>query len=132
VRLLLDTQCWLWWFSQPEKLSEEAIEQIVNETNEVWFSVASVWEIGIKVAIGKLPLPEQIDDYIFARMTQLGARTLEITASHALRAAALPLLHRDPFDRMLIAQAQIEDMKLVSADSMFNQYEVSVIWAASS
>jgi PIN domain nuclease of toxin-antitoxin system len=131
VRLLLDTQCWLWWFSQPERLSEEAIEQIANETNEVWFSVASVWEIGIKVAIGKLPLPEQIDDYIFARMTQLGARTLEITASHALRASALPLIHRDPFDRMLIAQAQIEDMKLVSADSMFNQYEVSVIWAAS-
>jgi PIN domain nuclease of toxin-antitoxin system len=131
VRLLLDTQCWLWWFSQPERLSEEAIEQIANETNEVWFSVASVWEIGIKVAIGKLPLPEQIDDYIFARMTQLGARTLEITASHALRASALPLIHRDPFDRMLIAQAQIEDMKLVSADSMFNQYEVDVIWAAS-
>jgi PIN domain nuclease of toxin-antitoxin system len=131
VRLLLDTQCWLWWFSQPERLSEEAIEQIANETNEVWFSVASVWEIGIKVAIGKLPLPEQIDDYIFARMTQLGARTLEITASHALRASALPLIHRDPFDRMLIAQAQIEDMNLVSADSMFNQYEVSIIWAAS-
>jgi PIN domain nuclease of toxin-antitoxin system len=132
VRLLLDTQCWLWWFSQPERLSEEAIEQIANETNEVWFSAASVWEIGIKVAIGKLPLPEQIDDYISARMTQLGARSLEIKASHALRAAALPLFHRDPFDRMLIAQAQIENMILVSADSMFNQYEVSVIWAASS
>ncbi len=132
MRLLLDTQCWLWWFSQPERLNEETIEQIANETNEVWFSVASVWEIGIKVAIGKLPLPEQIDDYIFTRMAQLGARTLVISASHALRAAALPLLHRDPFDRMLIAQAQIEDMKLVSADSMFNQYEVSVIWAASS
>jgi PIN domain nuclease of toxin-antitoxin system len=132
VRLLLDTQCWLWWFSQPERLNKDAIEQIAKETNEVWFSVASVWEIGIKVAIKKLPVPEQIDDYIAARMTQLGARTLVISASHALRAATLPLLHRDPFDRMLIAQAQIEDMKLVSADSMFNQYEVSVIWAASS
>jgi PIN domain nuclease of toxin-antitoxin system len=65
-------------------------------------------------------------------MTQLGARSLEITASHALRAAALPLLHRDPFDRILIAQAQREDMTLVSADSIFKQYEVSVIWAASS
>lgn len=132
MRLLLDTQCWLWWFSQPEKLSTEAIEQIADETNELWFSVASVWEIGIKVAIGKLPLPEQIDNYIFARMTQLGARSLEITASHALRAAALPLHHRDPFDKMLIAQAQNENMTLMSADSMFNQYEVSVLWAASS
>lgn len=131
MKLLLDTQCWLWWFSEPEKLNEEAIEQIACETNQIWFSVASVWEIGIKNAIGKLPLPEKTDDYISTRMTQLGARMLEITASHALRAASLPLHHRDPFDRMLIAQAQIENMTIVSADSMFNQYQVSLLWAAS-
>lgn len=131
MKLLLDTQCWLWWFSQPERLSEEAINQIADETNQVWFSVASFWEIGIKVAIGKLPLPEKIDDYISTRMIQLGARSLEITASHALQASALPLFHRDPFDRMLIAQSQIEGMTLVSADSMFDRYDVSVIWAAS-
>ena len=131
MKLLLDTQCWLWWFSQPERLSEEAINQIADETNQVWFSVASVWEIGIKVSIGKLPLPEKIDDYISTRMIQLGARSLEITASHALQASALPLFHRDPFDRMLIAQSQIEGMTIVSADSMFDRYDVSVIWAAS-
>ncbi len=131
MRLLLDTQCWLWWFAQPEKLNENVIEQIVDETNEVWLSVASVWEMGIKVSIGKLPLPKQIDDYVSTRMTQLGARSLEITASHALRVAALPLHHRDPFDRMLIAQAQVEDMTLVSADSTFKQYQVSLLWAAS-
>ncbi len=130
MKLLLDTQCWLWWFAQPEKLNESVIEQIADETNEIWFSVASIWEMGIKVSIRKLPLPEHIDDYVSTRMTQLGARSLEITASHALRVAALPLHHRDPFDRMLIAQAQIEDMLLVSADSMFNQYEVSLLWAA--
>ena len=105
MKLLLDTQCWLWWFAQPERLSEEAIAHIAAETNDLWFSVASVWEIGIKVAIGKLPLPEPIDHYISSRMLQLGARSLEITATHALQAAALPLHHRDPFDRMLIAQA---------------------------
>jgi PIN domain nuclease of toxin-antitoxin system len=121
----------LWWFSEPERLSEEAINQIADETNQVWFSVSSVWEIGIKVSIGKLPLPEKIDDYISTRMIQLGARSLEITASHALQASALPLFHRDPFDRMLIAQSQIEGMTLVSADSMFDRYDVSVIWAAS-
>lgn len=132
MRLLLDTQCWLWWFSQPEKLNENVIEQIADETNEVWFSVASVWEMGIKVSIGKLPLPQQIDDYVSTRMTKLGARSLEIAASHALRVAALPLHHRDPFDRMLVAQAQIEEMTLVSADSIFNQYEVSLLWAANS
>lgn len=65
-------------------------------------------------------------------MSLLGARSLEIRASHALRVVALPLHHRDPFDRMLIAQAQVEDMTLVSADSTFNQYEVSLLWAASS
>ncbi|MGB3693405.1 MAG: type II toxin-antitoxin system VapC family toxin [Spirulinaceae cyanobacterium] len=131
MKLLLDTQCWLWWFTQPEKLADNVIEQIADETNEVWFSVASVWEMAIKVSIGKLPLPEPIDDYVSTRMRTLGARSLEITANHALRVAALPLHHRDPFDRMLIAQAQLEDMTLVSADSTFNLYQVSLLWAAS-
>ncbi|AKG23854.1 type II toxin-antitoxin system VapC family toxin [Calothrix sp. 336/3] len=131
MKLLLDTQSWLWWFAQPERLSEEAITNIADETNELWFSVASVWEIGIKVAIGKLPLPEPPGRYISSRMGQLGVRSLEITATHALQAAALPLHHRDPFDRMLIAQAQIEGMTLVSADSMFSHYEVSILWTAS-
>jgi len=131
VKLLLDTQCWLWWFAQPERLSEEAIAHIADETNELWFSVASIWEIGIKVANGKLPLPEPIDSYISSRMVLLDVQYLEITAPHALRAAALPLHHRDPFDRMLIAQAQIEEMTLVSADSMFKQYsDISLLWAA--
>lgn len=129
MKLLLDTQCWLWWFAQPEKLNEEVIKQISDDMNEVWLSVASVWEMGIKVSIGKLPLPEPIDDYISTRMTQLGARSLQINASHALQVAKLPLHHRDPFDRMLIAQAQVENMTLVSADSAFNQYEVSLLWA---
>ncbi len=133
MKLLLDTHCWLWWFAQPEKLSEEAIAHIADETNELWFSVASVWEMGIKVAIGKLPLPEPIDGYISSRMIQLDVRYLQITAPHALRVAELPLHHRDPFDRMLIAQAQIEEMTLVSADSMFKQYsDISLLWAANS
>ncbi|MEH2220901.1 MAG: type II toxin-antitoxin system VapC family toxin [Nostoc sp.] len=130
MKLLLDTQCWLWWFAQPERLNEEAIAHIADENNELWLSVASIWEIGIKVAIGKLPLPDSLDNYISSRMAQLGMRSLEITASHALQAAALPLHHRDPFDRMLIAQAQIEEMTLVSADSMFNKYDISLLWAA--
>ena len=129
MRLLLDTQCWLWWFSQPEKINESAIQHITDEANEVWFSVASIWEMGIKVSIGKLLLPEQIDDYVSTRLIQLGAKVLEIKTSHALRVSVLPLYHRDPFDRMLIAQAQLEDMKLVSADSIFNQYDVSLLWA---
>lgn len=130
MKLLLDTQCWLWWFAQPEKLNERIIDQITDNTNEVWLSVASVWEMGIKVLIGKLKLSEKIDDYIPTRMTRLGAKSLEITTAHALRVAALPLHHRDPFDRMLIAQAQTEKMILVSADSVFHRYEVALLWAA--
>ncbi|MEH2030242.1 MAG: type II toxin-antitoxin system VapC family toxin [Nostoc sp.] len=132
MKLLLDKQCWLWWFTQPELLNEAAIAHIADETNELWLSVASIWEIGIKVAIGKLPLADPLDSYISSRMTVLAMRSLEITASHALQAAALPLHHRDPFDRMLIAQAQIEEMTLVSADSMFNKYDISILWAAKS
>lgn len=132
MKLLLDTQCWLWWFAQPEKLSESVIEQIADEANELWFSVASVWEMGIKVSIGKLPLPESIGDYVSTRMTQLGAQSLDIMTAHAVQVSALPLYHRDPFDRMLIAQAQLEDMTLVSADSMFQQYDIALLWAAAS
>nr|WP_297079589.1 hypothetical protein [Thermoleptolyngbya sp. M55_K2018_002] len=81
MRLLLDTQCWLWWFAQPEKLSETVIEHIANEDNELWFelwfSFASVWEMGTKVSIGKLLLPEPVGDYVSTRMTQLGARSLD-------------------------------------------------------
>ena len=82
MKLLLDTQCWLWWFAQPERLNQEVIAQIADESNELWFSVASVWEIGIKVAIRKLPLPEPIDTYISSRMVQLDMRYLEIKAPH--------------------------------------------------
>ncbi|MTJ12893.1 type II toxin-antitoxin system VapC family toxin [Anabaena sp. UHCC 0187] len=130
MKLLLDTQCFLWWFAQPERLNEEVISHIADESNELWLSVASVWEMGIKVAIGKLPLPEPLDSYISSRMMKLGAKSLEITTSHALRTVVLPLHHRDPFDRMIIAQAQMESMMLVTADSMFKEYQDTVIiWA---
>lgn len=76
MKLLLDTQSWLWWFAQPERLSEMEIDHIVDEINEVWLSVASVWEIGIKFAIGKLPLPEPPETYFSRRMQELNARSL--------------------------------------------------------
>lgn len=132
MKLLLDTHCWLWWFGQPGLLKDEVVEQIVDEANEVWFSVASTWEIGIKAAAGKLSFPEPLESYFPSRMQEIGARSLEITSTHAIRAAALPPHHRDPFDRMLIAQAQIERMMLVSSDSVFKKYDVSVLKAAKS
>lgn len=132
MKLLLDTQCWLWWFAEPERLNEEATTCIADESNELWFYAASVWEIAIKVAYRKLSLPEPIDTCIYSRIASLNMQILEISAGHALRAAALPLHHKDPFDRMLIAQAQIEDMTLMSSDSMFRQYSnISLLWAGS-
>ena len=128
MKLLLDTQCWLWWFAQPDCLNAAAIAAISDETNELWLSVASVWEMGIKVALGKLLLPEPLDSYLPSRMAQLGVRSLDIRATHALQSASLPLHHRDPFDRMLIAQAQVEQMTVVTSDSQFKLYEVPLLW----
>jgi PIN domain nuclease of toxin-antitoxin system len=132
MKLLLDTQCWLWSFSLPDRLNSAAIAAISHETNEIFLSVASIWEIGIKVAIGKLSLPEPIDVYIAKRLASLRAKPLEITATHALRAASLPPHHKDPFDRMLIAQSQIEGLTIVTTDLTFNQYQGTPILHARS
>ncbi len=132
MKLLLDTQCFLWWFAQPNRLSENTVVQIADENNELCFSVASIWEIGIKVALGKLPLPEPIESYIASCLVVLDATSLEIKANHAWQAAKLPLHHKDPFDRMLIAQAQTEGMVIVSSDRVFHQYDVSILWAENS
>jgi PIN domain nuclease of toxin-antitoxin system len=132
MKLLLDTQCWLWWFAEPDRLSENTVVQIADENNELYFSVASIWEMGIKVALGKLPLPEPIESYVASCLLVLDATSLEIRANHALQAAKLPLHHKDPFDRMLIAQAQIEGMVIVSSDRVFHQYDVSILWAENS
>jgi PIN domain nuclease of toxin-antitoxin system len=129
LKLLLDTQCLLWWFTAPERLNADAIEQIVSEDNQLFFSVASAWEIAIKVSVGKLPLPEPVDTYIASRMQRLGMKYLDIVFPHVCQVATLPLLHRDPFDRILIAQAQTEQLTLVTADEMLTKYGVDLLWA---
>jgi PIN domain nuclease of toxin-antitoxin system len=129
LKLLLDTQCLLWWFTEPERLNSKAIEQIIDLDNEIFFSVASAWEIAIKVGIGKLPLPEPVDTYIASRMRRLGAKYLDIVFPHACQVAKLPLLHRDPVDRILVAQAQIERMTLVTADKILTEYDLDLLWA---
>ncbi len=131
MRLLLDTQCWLWWFGNPERLNQKAIELIGEEKNVLFLSVASIWEIAIKVSLGKLNLPEPPSEYIPSRMMMLGTTSVDIKGIHAIQAASLPYHHRDPFDRMLIAQSQIEQMQILTADSVFNQYDVNLIWCRS-
>ena len=130
MTLLLDTQCWLWTFSSPHRLNAAALSAISDENNEILLSVASIWELGIKVAIGKLSIPQPIDAYLAKRLASLRAKPLDITATHALRAASLPPHHKDPFDRLLIAQAQTESITIVTNDLAFNQYAGTLIlWA---
>jgi PIN domain nuclease of toxin-antitoxin system len=126
--LLLDTHCWLWWLVEPERLSETAREAITTFDNELWLSVASIWEIGIKVKTGKLKLPQTPEIFIPQQMQADRLETLLIKPDRALKAAALPLHHKDPFDRMLIAQTQLENFLLLTNDSAFASYNVATLW----
>ncbi len=129
MKVLLDTHCWLWWITEPERLNENAKGLISHPANEIYFSSASAWEIAIKYRLGKLPLPESPDLYVPRMLAHDEIQALTVELRHALHVAALPLHHRDPFDRMLVAQAQLEKMSLVTADPQFERYEVAIIRA---
>ncbi|MGK3974148.1 type II toxin-antitoxin system VapC family toxin [Sorangium sp. So ce118] len=131
MKLLLDTHCWLWLVAEPERIRRDVVEMLVAEDNDVYVSAASAWEIVIKHALGKLSLPMPPADYIPSRMAALDHRSLPIEQRHALQVAGLPPHHRDPFDRILVAQAQVEDIDLVTADRLMGAYDVRVIWADS-
>ncbi|MBD2394799.1 type II toxin-antitoxin system VapC family toxin [Cyanobacterium aponinum UTEX 3222] len=128
MNILLDTHCWLWWLVEPEKLSQTAIATIQNNQNKLYLSVASIWEIGIKYKLGKLDLPISPEILIPQQMQIDKISSLSISVAHALNASILPSYHKDPFDRMLIAQSQLESMTIISNDSMFNSYNVQVLW----
>jgi PIN domain nuclease of toxin-antitoxin system len=122
-RLLLDTCVLLWWRTDDAKLTSAA-RRVIDEAAEVFVSAASAWEIAIKVGIGKLPAPELVS----ATPSALGFIELPITIAHAELAGSLPLHHKDPFDRMLIAQAQHEGLLLVTSDRAFHAYGGPVLW----
>lgn len=129
MRVLLDTQVWLWMLAAPERLSEPARALVIATDNELLLSAASAWEIAIKYALGKLRLPEAPGDLIPRLMTRTGITPLPIHHRHALHVASLPARHRDPFDRLLIAQAQIEQLPILTADRSFALYEVELLRA---
>ena len=125
MRLLLDTHALLWWLAGGAELSAEARAAIAEPGNQVLVSAASVWEIGIKQARGKLRAPEGLLEQIERHRFRL----LPIEGAHALGAAALPPLHPDPFDRMLVAQAQAEGLCIVTRDPAIPAYAVPIIAA---
>lgn len=127
MRLLLDTQVWLWMLAAPERLSRRARALVVSVDNELVFSAASAWEIAIKHGLGKLRLPEAPETYIPRLMARTGVTPLPIHHRHALHVASLPLHHRDPFDRLLVAQAQLEELPILTADPDFRQYDVDTL-----
>jgi len=123
VRLLLDTHALIWWLEDSPELSSQARDLIADGSNEVAVSAASAWEMSIKEAAGKLRVPANLDEALDSG----GLAPLPITVDHALKAGSLPTHHRDPFDRMLLAQALIEGMTIVTRDSRFKAYGVLVI-----
>lgn len=129
MRLLLDTHCWLWMQTAPERFSSEVRAVLASPENALYLSAASAWEIAIKYALGKLPLPMPPAQYVPSRMKSGQVLALPLAHEHALRVADLPPHHSDPFDRVLVAQAQIEDLVVVTVDPKFEPYEVRVVWA---
>jgi PIN domain nuclease of toxin-antitoxin system len=130
LNILLDTQCWLWSYFEPERLNRKAVKVLEEIENDLYFSVASSWEISIKYQLGKLRLPSLPGDFISAQLQQDQIRVLPIENRHAFLVAQLPNYHTDPFDRMLIAQAQVESMVLLTADPKILRYGVETLWAA--
>jgi PIN domain nuclease of toxin-antitoxin system len=128
VRLLLDTHALLWWLDGDRRLSRKARTAIGAEINSVIVSAASAWEITTKARLGKLRGAIDVATDVAGCVAGQGFSTLDITILHAQRAGRLPGDHRDPFDRMLIAQAQIEDLSLVSDDRVFDTYGVTRFW----
>ena len=126
-RYLLDTHCWLWWNSAPERLNPAAYAAIADGRNTLYFSAVSGWEIAIKTALGKLRLPDAPATYVPRRLESNGIQSLPVELRHALAVAGLPPLHQDPFDRLLVAQAQAESLTLICADEAVRQYDVKVI-----
>ena len=127
VKFLLDTHCWLWLQTERKRFAAELLETLADPATQRYLSAASVWEIAIKYAIGKLPLPEPPAIYIPERMRLSRFAGVAITDSHALAAAALPPHHRDPFDRVLVAQARLEGLTLVTADVVLQAYDVHTV-----
>ena len=126
---LLDTGVWLWSVGEPSRISRKARDVMADVSHDVFLSAVTSWEVAIKAASGKLQLPEPPDSYVPRRMAAQGLRPLAVSHEHALAVFALPAHHRDPFDRLLIAQAKVEEMTLISADRMFDRYPVQLLWA---
>ena len=129
MRYLLDTVVWLWSVWEPDRISRKADEVMRDLDQEIFLSAVTAWEVAIKAGSGKMVLPEAPTTYVPRRMAEQGLRPLPVSHQHALAVFTLPHHHRDPFDRLLIAQAKTENLVLISSDKVFEQYDVQLLWA---
>lgn len=128
MKLLLDTHVFIWWFNEPEKLSKKVLAACEDNKNELILSVASIWEMQIKMQLGKLRLTQSIKDLISTHRATYDLQILPIFLNHILALDNLPVHHRDPFDRILIAQASTERLAIVTKDQIFKEYTVQLFW----
>jgi PIN domain nuclease of toxin-antitoxin system len=128
MRSLLDTHAFLWFVAGDKRLSVRARNRIEARDSEVLLSIASIWEIAIKAALGRLPLPSPVRNFVPQQMTQNKIGLLPVALDHALEAGSLPHHHRDPFDRMLVVQARMEEMPIISADPELDRYGIERVW----
>lgn len=126
MRLLLDTHVFLWLLSQPERVGPE-LSSLEDPGNELFLSAASSWEIAIKAQLGRIELPDDPRRYVPDRMRAIGAHPLAVEHNHALAVGELPPLHRDPFDRLLVAQARALRLRIVTADAQIVRYDVETL-----
>ena len=128
MAFLIDTHVLLWNLFKPELLSSSAARILASRTDELFLSSATAWEIAIKSSTGKLRLPTPPDAFVPTVMQEMNMIELAVTHKHALTVAALPWHHRDPFDRLLIAQARAENLVIMTSDRAFKQYDVEMIF----
>lgn len=124
----MDTHTFLWWTTDEPQLSATALDLIGDSRNTLYWSAASSWEVTFKYALGRLPLPDAPEQFLTAELGRNRIESLPIVDAHAFKAGLLPRHHRDPFDRMLVAQAQLEALGLITNDANIRRYDVDVYW----
>ena len=127
-KYLLDTHTFLWWIADDESLSESVRSRIADPESTIHFSVVSGWEISIKQTIGRLKLSKPPKQFVQQQLSETGFSILDIRLDHALEVSTLPLIHNDPFDRLLVAQCVCDGMTLLSRDALLTRYSIEVVW----
>ena len=128
MRLLLDTHVFLWFVEGSSRLSKTAKDHVEVDGHDFFLSIASLWEMGVKISLGKLDVPQPFAEFMQRHLALSSIGLLEISPEHAYATANLPFHHRDPFDRLLVVQCLSEGLTLVSADGVFEEYGVQRVW----